>query len=60
MPLVPVAPYIYNPGDDNGVFEFIARKVGEATGITKNLIGIQFELINCRYGLTNAEVAEQA
>lgn len=60
LPLVPVALYSNNPDDDNSVLKFIARKVGEATEITTNLTGIQFELTNCRYGLTNMEVAEQA
>lgn len=45
LPLVPVTLCIDNPDNDYSVFnKFLGRKLGEATGIMKNLIGIQFEL----------------
>ena len=45
LPLVPVTLCINNLDDDYSVpNKFVGRKLGEATEIMKNLIGIQFEL----------------
>lgn len=45
LPLVPVILCINNLDDDYSVLnKSVGRKLGEATEIMKNLIGIQFEL----------------